>query len=507
MRRIAVSILLLGLLVASVGAYVQARRVESASDPGWIEQAEPLPAVVGTKLLSARRVPAWLSAPISDARLTQQLSEMLRSSDVGEQTCLVVRRNGELVTEQNSALSLSPASLMKIVTATAVLEKAGPNATFSTEVFVRADAWGAVENNVLVGDIYLVGRGDPVLSTPSYGGQSASRIASTDFTELARLVSTALSEHGVIALQGNIVADESRFPEQERDYAGTFGGSDAAVWDSSVVNENASGPLSALLLNDGYLYFSPSSDPGSSRQNVRANDPARHAADVLSALLRAEGVFIAGQTVKGVAPGLADRVSLGVVESAPMTRIVARMLRYSDNTIAEMLLKEIGRRSDGSARAEAVLGVYDVLGRLLGLSTDGMVINDGSGLSSQNRLTCDLIVELLMRAGPVSPLVQAMSVVGEPGALTDCLGDAGISAESVSVHGGAYEGAAALSGVIVADNGDLLTFATISNSEGISEEICSGFQQDLMAVLTGHTYGSSSADALLQPLPAVVTPS
>ena len=508
MRRIIVSVVLAALLFAAVGAYVQAQRTDAASDPGWIEDVGPVPTAAGTPLLSARRVPGWLSAPISEARLAQRLSAAAASANAPEQTCLVVHRNGERVAGAHVGDLLAPSSLMTIVTGAVILEKAGPAATYTTEAFVRADALAAAADGLLIGDIYLVGRGDPVLSTPSYSRRFEEPSASTDFTELARRAAAALKQRGIAVVEGSVVADESRFPEEERDYAGHLPGPDGdAVWEQSVVNENAVGPLSALLLNDGYVSFSPSIDPVSNRQNVRTRDPARHAADVFGAMLQAQGVTVTAEPVKGVAPALVERVSLGAVESPPMAEIVTRMLRYTDNTTAEMLLKEIGRRSSGSARSQAVLGVYDVLHRLMEIPTDGVVVSDGSGLSLQSRLSCDLIAELLRRAGPLSPLVRGMSVVGERGTLRDCPVEADTPEATVWAHGGARQGASGLAGVTVADNGDVLTFVTISNTEELigDLDLCNDLHKEVIAAVAGHPHGSTSADDLLVPLPAVTS--
>ena len=518
MRRILVSILLAALLTTAVGSYVQAGRSDASADPGWIEDAGPPATVVGTPLLSVRRTPSWLSAPVTETRLLERLSGVVALPSAPPQTCLTVYRDSEPVMREQADALLVPSSLMKIVTAAAILEIAGPAATYTTEVFVRADALNAVADGALVGDIYLVGRGDPVLSTLAYARRFDEPIVHTDFTELAVEAAAALRERGIVAVEGGVVADESRFPEAERDYAPQFPQPGArSIWKPSYVSENQVGPLSALLLNDGYVSFPPSADSASRRQNVRASDPALHAAEVLGGLIEARGVRVLGDAFKGTAPPPSELRSLAVVESPPMAEIVARMLRRSDNTTAEMLLKEIGRRFSGSSRAEAVMGVRDVLERQLKVRTEGIVIVDGSGLSIHNRLTCDLIAELLRQAGPDSPLVTGLAVVGERGTLRDC--DAGLAPAAGAGTGPDAEGApsstvwaksgtlndvSALAGVTVARNGDVLTFALISNREGLIFDLgfCNVLQRGLIAAAAGHPYGPSSADLALHPLPA-----
>ena len=522
MRRILVSILLAALATTAVGSYVQARRIDADSDPGWASDAGPPEMVVSTPLLNVRRTPSWLSGPVTEARLFERLSGVAEMPSAPPQTCLAVYRNGEPILSEQADVPLVPSSLMKIVTAAVILETAGPAATFTTEAFVRTGDLGAAVGGVLPGDIYLVGRGDPVLSTLSYIRRFAEPMAYTDFTDLAVQAAASLRDRGISAVEGSVLADESRFPEAERDYTGHLvQPDDRPIWKQSYVNSNQVGPLSALLLNDGYVSFPASADYASRRENVRATDPALHAAQVLDGLMEARTIRIAGEAARGTAPPLSELYSLGSVESPPMSEIVARMLRYSDNTTAEMLLKDIGRRFSGSARAEAVTDVHDVLERLLGVSTAGIIIADGSGLSLRNRLTCDLIAGLLLRAGPDSPLVSGLAVAGESGTLRDCeaeqpsddavtdLSDGAVD-NPVWAKSGTLNDVSALAGVTVARNGDVLTFALISNREGLifdpawrrQARSCNAFQQDLIAAAAGHPYGPSSADALLHPQPA-----
>ncbi len=517
MRRILVSILLAALLTTAVGSFVQARRTDSSSDPGWNTDTDPPETVVATPMLSVRRTPGWVSAPVTRTRLLERLSGVVEEPIAPPQTCLAVYRGAEPVIMEQADALMVPASLMKVVTAAAILEIAGPAATYTTEVLVRADALSAAADGVLAGDIYLVGGGDPVLSTLAYVRRFDQPIVHTDFTELAVEAAAALRAQGILTVEGGIVADESRFPEAERDYTTEVLEPGASpVWKRSYVNNNQVGPLSALLLNDGYVSFPQSADSASRAQNVRAADPALHAAQVLGGLIEARGVSVNSDALKGTAPPPSELRSLGTIESPPIAEIVARMLRNSDNTTAEMLLKEIGRRLSGSVRVEAVDGVQDVLERLLGVQTAGIVIVDGSGLSVHNRLTCNLIVELLLQAGPDSPLVRGLSVVGESGTLRNC--DAGLEpaagtgagsgpgdslARTVWAKTGTLNDVSALAGVTVARNGDVLTFALIANSEGlISLGLCNSLQRSLIAAAAGHPYGPSSADAALHPAPA-----
>ena len=69
---------------------------------------------------------------------------------------------GKVLFEKNSALNVKPASTMKLFTTAAILDAEGPEgntAATTVETAGRLDSLGRV-----LGDVYLVGRGDPNLS-------------------------------------------------------------------------------------------------------------------------------------------------------------------------------------------------------------------------------------------------------------------------------------------------------------------------------------------------------
>ena len=438
------------------------------------------------------------STPEAEAardRLASEFSAVLSLREASDTMCLSVMLDDELVFESRSGAALTPASLMKVATAAAALEVMRPDDVFSTEVFARADDWESISDGVLRGDVYLVGQGDPVLSTPRYVGRYPVPVAHTDITSLADAVFATLSARGVTRIEGRLVGDESWFPHRQRDYSRelTSEGADP-VWKRSFVTSNNAGPLSALLLNSGYSSYSGAVSGQGLRSNVRAADPAQHAASVFDDLLEARGMVITQRPVAGVAPGPGQRTMLGAVESPPLSEILARMLTRSDNTIAEMMLKQIGRRSAGSDRASAAESMHTFLRDKLGPSADGLVIADGSGLSYSNRLTCAAVAGLLVEAGPGSPLVEGLAVAGETGTLRTCApapspgGDGRLL--TVRAKTGTLNHVAALAGTTVAANGETLTFAMIVNRPSvILFGSCSRLHRTLLNAAANYTYG------------------
>ena len=451
---------------------------------------------------AAYGAPADGSAPVAQEerdRLAREFSAVLSLREAPDSMCLSVILDGDQIVESRSRTRLVPASLMKVATAAAAFEVMSPDEVFTTEVFARSEDLESVTDGVLTGDVYLVGQGDPVLSTPNYVNRYAEPVAHTDITGLANQVMAALSARGIRRIEGRIVGDESWYPDKEREYSGeVLAGETDPVWRRSFVTANHSGPLSALLLNSGFSRYASSVFSQGRRQSVRAAVPAQHAASVFDDFLEARRMVITRRPVAGVAPVASERTMLGAVDSPPLSEIVARMLTRSDNTIAEMLLKEIGRRGGGSDRASAVADVQTILRDKLGRAADGLLIADGSGLSYHNRLTCGAVAGLLEEAGPGSPLVEGLAVAGETGTLRNChpVRSRGNEDQLLTVKGktGSLDHVISLAGAAVAASGETITFAMIANQPNIiGLGSCNRLRRTLLNAAANYTYGPACA--------------
>jgi serine-type D-Ala-D-Ala carboxypeptidase/endopeptidase (penicillin-binding protein 4) len=285
-------------------------------------------------------------------------------------------RTGETLFAEHEALSLAPASNEKLAVAYAALTTLGPGYRIETDVLGRGELKGAVWRGSLV----LVGHGDPTLS-------------SIDLTWLARQVRAA----GIVRVTRGVLGDESFFDARRT----------AAGWKSwFYVNECE--PLSALTVDR-------------SRYHGRiSGKPALAAALLFRDALRRAGVAVGGA---GVGRAHREEVPLGAVESPPLSEIVRRMGRASDNFTAELLLKQLGA-ADGAvgttARGAAVARAALAEARV---PLGGVRLVDGSGLSSLDRLTTRALAALL-RAAWAEPAVRpffvaSLPVAGVNGTLVD----------------------------------------------------------------------------------------
>ncbi|MGH2686135.1 MAG: D-alanyl-D-alanine carboxypeptidase/D-alanyl-D-alanine endopeptidase [Actinomycetota bacterium] len=433
LRRALVPIFLVVIAAAASVAAVRADAEVTALAP--IGAPRPI-----TPVLSARRVPSVVSRPLGDRRLIEALTAF--AARLPNDACLVVDEGGRRLLAHDAAVPLIGASTQKLLTATVALEHFGPDHRLATV----AKASG-VSNGVVDGDLFLVGGGDPLLQTADY--TAAFDRQPLIWNDLAALAD-AIVEAGVRAVGGRVVGDESRYDRVRY----------VPSWRSAYVADNDAGPLSALSVNDGFAAWAAPL-PREQEDNTPAPDPALYAAEVLTRLLEERGVAIGGAPGTGTAPS--ETTAIATLPSLTIGEIVAQMLTQSDNTTAEMLLKEIGVSvlGEGSTAAGA-RAAAEVIAELR-LPGDGAVIVDGSGLERADKVTCQLLVAMLERVGHASDLADGLAIAGVSGTLGQRFRDTPVAGKLRAKTGSLFD-VAALAGFVDGHSGNILTFALVTNS-------------------------------------------
>jgi D-alanyl-D-alanine carboxypeptidase/D-alanyl-D-alanine-endopeptidase (penicillin-binding protein 4) len=326
---------------------------------------------------------------------------------------------GRRVFAQNPALPLVPASNEKLAVTFTVLTRLGPDFRIQT----HAEADGTQDGTVVHGRLFLVGAGDPTLSTGS-------------LATLAQQVRAA----GIRRVTGGVFGDESAFDTQRT----------APGWKPSFFLDE-SPPLSALVVDR-------------SQYRGRTNRwPALAAAILFRNALRAAGVQVPDRIGVAVAPVTAQDVAY--VESAPLWQLVRDMDQQSDNFTAEMLLKLVSLIDvdHGSTAAGARLVTRTL--RDAGVPMAGVRIVDGSGLSSFDRITVGaLVAELKTMYDDVtlrSIVTRALPVSGRSGTLKDRMRDI---RGRVRAKTGTTDIASALSGFA----GSRYVFSVVQNGSPVS---------------------------------------
>jgi D-alanyl-D-alanine carboxypeptidase/D-alanyl-D-alanine-endopeptidase (penicillin-binding protein 4) len=420
--------------------------------------------LLGKRLLSLLRGPGMRGADVSAA--------------------VVSVKTGETLFELNSTRPLTPASTSKLFSTAAAFYFYGKGATVNTEVLFD----GTLAGGVITGNVYLVGNGDAMLTTP-------------DLEYLADRIRAA----GVRRITGNIVGDGFRFdddPERSR-YSGdgevvqplppitALTVNDGVV---TVVVSNVGGhvraqtiPTSSTLAvtvlgtkgrcsiqlsttPDGYTTFIVSGRPPLGRTLSRSftmPKPALTAAGIFASRLASGGITIDGQVVEQSAP---SGTTLLAVFRRPLTDIASVVNKRSHNYLAEHCYMMVGAHCGEYARtaARAKRAIVEVLDSLH-VPQYGVVMNDGSGLSRRNRSSAATQVHLLRSAflqswGP--EWRSTLAIAGRDGSLRGRM--IGTPAENNCVgKTGTLRNVSALSGFVRAADGTDLAFAVISNGPAV----------------------------------------
>ena len=430
---VAAAVLGLVAVVSGVLAWLLDPEVDAA-------QGTPPDLVAATPVLSARRTPDLLVRPVAARNLREAVAPILAAAP--ETTCLDVREGSSPLVSHRADEPVIPASNLKLVVAAAALDLMDPDERLVTRF---ATDGAPTDGSVVRGNLYMVGGGDPLLTSDAYEARFNRGVPPlTDLESVAdRIAGT-----GITQITGSIVGDASR-------YDTVYG---APGWPDRYFTQGQVGPLSALLVNDGWGVDAITGAGGGPVQ-----DPAVHAAEVMTDLLEARGIEVAGPPVAGTAP--AGAPTLVEIPSLTIAELVGQLLAFSDNTTTELLVKELGVRSGQGGTTAAGLAAVTGWMAERGLVSSGVTFEDGSGLSANDRATCDLLSEVLVDEGPSGPIADGLARPGQPGTLNDRLLAPPLP-EAVRAKTGSLVETTALSGWLRTVPGRDLAFSFVINTPG-----------------------------------------
>ena len=385
---------------------------------------------------------------IALARLPGEVYSALDRAKVPPEAVTIVVQEVGVVRPRlawREATPVNPASLTKLVTTYAALDLLGPAWAWSTPVWLQ----GTVSDGVLDGNLVIKGTGDPKL-----------------VPERLWLMLRRVQQLGVREIRGDIVLDRSAFVVPEQNPA-DFDGEplrpynvradalllayrsvllsftpDAARGVALVgvdpplagVHADASVPLSAGPCADwrGELkadFSDPSrlrlagSFPASCGEKawpVAYADPRSYNDRMVSALWRDMGGKLSGSVRDGVAPATAPAFTS---VSPALSEVVREINKFSNNVMAQQLFLTLAssRATGGPATPAAAREVLRRwLAARLGELPPEVVIDNGSGLSREGRVSAQWLGRLLMSAydsGWMPELMSSLPIAGVDGTL------------------------------------------------------------------------------------------
>lgn len=349
---------------------------------------------------------------------------------------VTIALRGDTLYAHKDWVARAPASNEKLLLSMALLKRLGADATIPTRLLAteRVDADGVVGGN-----LWIVGHGDP-------------EIDALDMAELARV----LVEDGIERVRGRVFAGTGPF---SRDWW-------APGWRDYF-------PDAYIALPTALTYRFNEAAGG---RHLR--DPERLAAKALTKKLEARGIEVSGTPGSGSAPqGL---VPLATIKSDPLATIMGRMNLVSSNFRAEVLGKMLGAQRLGSPGSIAK-GARVIEG-FAGSHGVRVVAHDSSGLSYDNRVSAEGIVDMLRVAerAPWGDVLRGTLPAGGEGTLQDRL-------ETVTVRAktGTLIDVSALSGWVWLEREDAWAAFSILSS-GMDEDRAKSIENKIVRVVAAN---------------------
>jgi serine-type D-Ala-D-Ala carboxypeptidase/endopeptidase (penicillin-binding protein 4) len=251
-----------------------------------------------------------------------------------------------------------PASVEKLWTTCALMQRLGPDARLHTTVLGA----GSLHGGVWHGNLYLRGGGDPTFGDPTFN-----RVWEQGYGATANQLVDQLRAKGIRRVTGQIIGDESLFDRRR-------GG---MLTKLLVDVPDFGGQLSALTYDHG--------------TTAPRYDPATFAARELVLTMRASHLVARAATHTGTTPRRAHL--LAIVSSPTMATMTRLMDVPSDDLFAEMFAKQLGVLF---GRGGSIAAGARVIGTTIADAYDlHPTIIDGSGLSRDDRSSPLEVVELL----------------------------------------------------------------------------------------------------------------
>ncbi|HEV2885172.1 MAG TPA: D-alanyl-D-alanine carboxypeptidase/D-alanyl-D-alanine-endopeptidase [Pyrinomonadaceae bacterium] len=508
--------------------------------------AAPQSSTKQEKTKSAEALAAETRPPkLESSDLGRQIEKLISESQFASARwgiSVISLTNGAVIHQRDSDKLFIPASNMKIYTTAAAVELLGADYRWRTSAYSNAQPDGG---GIIRGDLVLYGRGAPDLV-------SQSRIDTHG--SIAKLAD-GLQSRGIKRIEGNIVGDESYFRGdpigngwQWTDLQWYFGAEASALSvngneiDVNLVPSSKSGQPPEVKVGDNLAHMTIQNRMETSDKDVRpaigvhrglsnnnvevwgqltpssrgfgarlsVHNPALWAAELFAAALKSRGIVISGQVQSRSSrvavnqrfdPAKANE--LAFVNSQPLSEIIKRTNKDSNNLYAELLLRTLGREraaiaalppAPGRERGddETGLAVLRTWLSRAGVSDGRLALHDGSGLSRLNLVTPDATARLLVamtKTNSAGIFKVSLPVAGVDGTLG---GRLKAVSDKVEAKTGSLTYANSLSGYLTTNRGERMAFSILCNDQ-TSPGDSSRLIDQIVSLLVSHSTDSAKS--------------
>lgn len=395
--------------------------------------------------------------------------------------------------QKNSSQFFIPASNVKLLTSAVALKVLGSEYQFLTTVSTD----GKIKNGVLHGNLYLKGYGDP-------------RLVSEELWMIVK----SIRNQGIKRITGDVIGDDTYFDDKITGAGVERSGSEPYNARVSALSLNFNtvtvfvkpskkigarpivtidpptkyikisnkaktvrkGKRDKLIVGrvgkDGYdnvFIKGTISNPGF-HEYLNVSDPTLYTITVFKEFLEKEGIKIKGHAAIGEEPE--NAVELVTHKSRPLSLIIQDMNKISNNFISEQVLKTAGAERFGApGTARKGIELISQLMEALGYIPSSYSIVDGSGLSKQNSLSPDQIIDVLKNMyydfAVSAEYVSSLGIMGTDGSVKKRLQEFA-KKRYIRAKTGTLNGASSLSGYVGTAGGEKLAFSILINSRRCS---------------------------------------
>jgi serine-type D-Ala-D-Ala carboxypeptidase/endopeptidase (penicillin-binding protein 4) len=304
---------------------------------------------------------------------------------------LVMDDKGNELVDQNADEPFVPASVTKIVTAWLAMEVLGADYRFETSFYLDGDR-----------KLYVRGGGDPFL-------------ISEELAPLAKELVAAVGKEPLtgIVLDGSYYPSDLRIPGIEDTYeaydalnsalAVNFNTISAVRKGKTVRSAEEQTPITPLAISQ----FQARGPQGRGRISL-SKDPAvslKYAGELIAAFIERAGGTVKGGISTGTVPAGLKPVYVHR-QSRTLSQILTQLLLGSNNYIANQVFLEIGGTLGGPVSLEKSLKVANNMLAANGLA-DSIHLEEGSGISRDNRFTARGLAQLLHLFEPNATLLRS----------------------------------------------------------------------------------------------------
>ncbi len=415
----------------------------------------------------------------------------VQTKDLGIYATVGEGHDMQVLLDVNGNKVMIPASITKIATASAVLSQFPPGYKFKTQLLSEA----SVKNEVLKGNLYLKGGGDPSF-----------------VSENLWFLVNAFTRNKIKKIEGDIVVDDSLFDKVRYDMSRQKERVDRAYdapvgamsfnWNSVniFVRPNGVGNGAEVFIDPENEYIRLNNKAktvsgsgnglladrqedtkfvgdvihvgGSIGQGLKEvvvfkniTQPDLWAGYNLKAFLAQRGIQLTGSIKNGVTPEKAE--VLAESESKAIEQVVADMNKFSNNYVAEMLTKNLGlaKKPKGASLSDGVQVINEHM-QSLGVPADQYRLESPSGLTRENKMSSFAMWKVLQHLRNdfrVQPeFLTSLPIAGVDGTLKKRMKNS--SAERwVRAKTGFLTNVVSLAGYAGVEDGHVITFSFVYN--------------------------------------------